>query len=104
GDADEYVSRTQGPGDGRLMELQSEQENSAVSAAGRGGVEVLSGRCGPRARISQVHRVLLMSERVPCAARPRKARAVRRAEIFRACCGAGDASAGRSFENEAAAR
>ena len=42
-----------------------EQEDSAVSAEAGNRLEVLSGRCRPGAGVSQVHRVLLVPERVP---------------------------------------
>ena len=65
------VSCHQRSGDRCFVELQGQQEDSAVPAEKGNGLEVLSGRCGSRAGVPQVHRVFSVPERLPRFARPR---------------------------------
>src|ERR1700691_6040651 len=71
GVSDEGVSGDQGSGHRRFVELQSEQENSAVPAAAGRRMEDVPTRRGPRAEVPQVHRVLSVPGRLPRLARPR---------------------------------
>src|SRR6185295_15366373 len=81
---DEDLPGRQGPGDRRLLELRAEQADSTLPAAPETGwraVPNAAGGCGPRAGVSQVHRMLLVPGRLPRSARPVAQGHVRRSAL-----------------------
>src|SRR5438270_1171878 len=100
----ESVSVDQGSGYGRLLELQSQQKDSRVSATRWCEVENGPTRRGSRAGISQMHRMFSVPERLPRVARSWKTRNFWRTALFRSHRGIGNASSGRSFAQQIAER